>query len=1182
MRGRAPRAIRQRIARTSLIVLGALVLTAAGATPALADAWWRVSSRTAPTFLTDGTKATIVVAATNLGDSGVNATTSPVSIKDILPPNLEATEISGEPAFHTEVSNHMKCELSTLTCTSQAETYPPFERLEVTIMVNVKPGATTGEENQVSVQGGEQEGAGGVVVPNARLSKRITVNGLPTPFGVEEGGYDLSPEEDGGAVDSQAGSHPFQLTTTLNLDQTVESVPEYGVVAAAPALPRNLSFELPPGLIGDPRAVPPCATADFLAFSKVATNACKPESAIGVVVVTLDEPAQFHNITRAVPLWNLEPAQGEPARFGFEVLKVPVVLDTSLRSGGDYGVTVSVHEAPEAAQLLASEVTIWGVPGEASHDQSRGWACLLGGAIFKGEVPCEPPAHRSTAAFLTLPGSCTGPLRTDVEGQSWPLKSLGSEPGEVFLLQGGSTEDELAGFEGCDALPFDPSIGLESTEHSASTPTGLSADVHVPQQTTLEAGRLGESGVRDTSVALPEGVQLNPSAAGGLEACSEQQIGFEGPPGEDPLSPGAPPPLRFSSEPAGCPDASKIGLVHIKTPLLEHELQGAVYLATPAPLGEAGKNPFDALLALYLLAEEPAAGIRVKLAGETQLNASTGQLTSTFLNAPQVPFEELRLELFGGPRASLSTPAFCGTYAADALFTPWSGTSPVQAFSEPNTFAITSGPEGSACPSTQQPLAPAFRAGSTNLQAGAFTNFTLQITRPDQDQALTGLTVHLPAGNAAILASVKPCPEPHASIGTCGPESEIGEATATSGLGPDPYTVTGGRAYITGPYQGAPFGLSIVTPAVAGPFDLGLVVVRSKIEVDPHTAQVSITSSLPTVLQGVGRPATGIPLQLHRVEVTVDRQNFEFNPTNCTPTSITGTVTGAQGATASVSSPFQVANCQSLPFKPTLTAQTQGRTSKADGASFDVKVTSSHGQANIAKTTLVLPKILPARLSTIQKACLAKTFEANPASCPEGSNIGSAIVHTPVLESSLSGPAYLVSHGNAAWPDVEFVLQGEGITLVLDGQTQIKGGVTTSSFNSVPDAPVSSFEAILPEGPHSALTTALPASAKYSLCGQKLIVPTTLTGQNGAVIKQSTKVSVTGCHGVKAATSKKLSRVQRLKRALVSCRKRFKHSRARRQSCERKARKAYRPKKHNHRRAAKGHGHDTHNLKSRA
>ncbi len=1164
VRGLSHRLLNAVPVRVCVALAAASALVLAAAAPAFAGAWWRLSSRAAPTFLVHGEKATIVVAASNVGDAGVDATKTPVTIKDTLPPGLEATEIRGEPAFHKEVSHLMSCELATLTCTSKAETYPAFEQLDVIMTVNVKPGAAlSGEQNQASVHGGEQEDQPGVAVPGASVSEPLIANDQPTPFGVEEGGYALAPEALGGTVDTRAGSHPFQLTTQLDLNQTLESNPKSGPTQAAPALPKDLGFNLPPGLIGDPRAVPSCPTVAFLAINETDTNSCQPQSAIGVVVVTLNEPNHFGDITRAVPLWNLEPASGEPARLGFEVLKVPVVLDTSVRTGGDYGVTVSVNNTPQAAQILGSEVTIWGDPSDPSHDASRGWACLLGGVYFNHEVPCEPPAHRAGTAFLTLPSSCTGQIASTVEGHSWPLKSLGSEPGQVFSLEGQATRYTFAnGLQGCQQLPFSPAIDLESEAHAASTPTGLKVDVHLPQQSTLDANALAQADVRRSTVTLPEGVQLNPASANGLQACSEEQIGYEGPPAPDPLSQGAPQPLRFSTAPAECPDASKVGAVHVRTPLLEHELKGAVYLATPAPAGEGARNPFGSLLALYVVAEDPFSGIRVKLAGEVQLNGQTGQITSTFADTPQVPFEDFELEFFGGPRASVATPPVCGGYSTAATFTPWSGMAPVQVLSDPEQFEISAGAGGAPCSSTQS-FTPALQAGSTALQAGAFTAFTLQITHPDGDQQLQGITLRLPTGDAAMLSSVTPCPEPQASTGQCGPESEIGQATASAGLGPDPYTETG-RVYITGPYAGAPFGLSIVTPAVAGPFDLGLVVVRSTINVDPHTAAVTIASTLPTIVQGIGMPPSGVPLQLQQITVNVDRPGFEFNPTSCEPKRIEGTLNGAQGATQAISEPFQVANCQNLPFHPSFTAATKGHNSKANGAALTVKVGSTPGQANIGKAMVVLPSALPSRLTTIQKACVDHVFEVNPASCPEGSLVGSATVHTPVLRSALTGPAYLVSHGGAAFPDLEFVLQGEGITLILDGQTAIRKGVTSSTFNSVPDAPVSSFETVLPQGPHSALTTNLPPKANYSLCTTKLTMPTTLTGQNGAVITQQTKIAIEGCGGVKGITTKKLTRAQKLSKALKACRKKFKHSKQKRQKCERTARKHYGPLKKKH------------------
>jgi hypothetical protein len=356
-----------------------------------------------------------------------------------------------------------------------------------------------------------------------------------------------------------------------------------------------------------------------------------------------------------------------------------------------------------------------------------------------------------------------------------------------------------------------------------------------------------------------------------------------------------------------------------------------------------------------------------------------------------------------------------------------------------------------------------------------------------------------------MLSRVPLCGEQDANQGTCPEASLIGHTTATAGPGPYPVTVNGGRVYLTGPYKGAPFGLSIVVPAVAGPFNLGNVKVRAAIHVDPHTARITVISDpLPTIEQG-------IPVQLRTVNVSVDRAGFMFNPTSCSPLSVDGAIASSEGAKAVVSSRFQAADCASLPFRPKFTVSTWGGTSKKLGASLDVKVASSAGQANIGKVLVSLPKALPSRLTTLQLACPGATFAANPATCPAASVVGTAKALTPVLSEPLSGPAYLVSHGGAAFPDLVVILEGQGIRLDLIGNTSIKKGITTSSFATVPDAPITSFELKLPQGTHSALAATLPVGARGSLCASKLVMPTTLTAQNGAQVKQNTKIAVTGC-----------------------------------------------------------------------
>ncbi len=1148
--GRAARAssIAGRLLLAIVLAAGTLLVALAAAPAALAaSAWWQIGAEAAPTNLPPEGRGLVVVNASDLGDAPIEGAREAVTITVKLPAGIVASSVETFVVHGVPV----QCTVATVVSCRFTGVLYPYERLEVPIRVQVQApeGTEASLAQEVAIEGG---GA-----TRAAASLPLKVSPKPAGFGVAS--YQLGPVNEDGSPAVQAGSHPFQLTTAFTLNQNPERMPV--------ALPKDLSFTLPPGMIGDPNGASQCSMADFISLVHQ-TNICPASSVVGVANVVANEPKAAHVFTRTVPVFNLVPSQGEPARLGFEVIgKVPIVIDTSVRTGRGYEVIASVRDATETAGLLSSQVTLWGVPGADSHDASRGWECVAGGE-YAGEVdrPCPAQSEVPEQAFLTLPTACAAdptnePVSYSVEADSWatPGSFLSAE---YAWLNGAG---EALGFEGCAGLPFTPSITMQADEHLASTPTGLTVSAQLPQGTTLQAGALGEADVRDTTVTLPEGVWLNPSAATGLEACSEAQAGFEG---IDPTT-GA---QDFAGAPAACPEGSKVGVVHIRTPLLSHELEGAVYLASPAPGGEGAKNPFNSLVALYLVAEDPVSGVLVKLAGEGHLDEATGRVSTTFRNTPEVPFEELQVQLFGGPRASVSTAPFCGAHAGEGIFTPWSGTEAVAVSSPANGIEVQAGPGGSSCPGSQLDFTPAFAAHATNTNAGAFTAFTVAIERPDGNQQLSGLAMHLPAGIAAKLASVTPCQEPPAGVEwTCGADSLIGQSSAVSGLGEYPVRLPG-NVFLTTGYDGAPFGLLVQTHAKAGPFDLGNVNVRSRIDVDPNTAAVSIVTdpgprheSFPTMIRG-------IPAQIKQIVVNVDRPEFEFNPTNCTPATIKGTLSGAEGASRELSSAFAVGNCQNLPFAPILAAATNGHASKADGASFVVKVTSGGigasgvAEAGIAKVDLQLPVALPARLSTLQKACTEKAFNANPASCPEGSVIGAATIDTPVLKNPLAGPAYLVSHGNAAFPDVEFVLQGEGITLVLDGKTQIKGGVTYSKFESAPDAPFTTFETVLPAGPHSALTANVPAKDRFSLCGQSLRMPTMITGQNGSVIERDTKIDVQGCAAVKAAKARRLTNAQKRAKALAACAKKYRHANARRIRCERQARRRYPLVKHPHKR----------------
>jgi hypothetical protein len=579
-----------------------------------------------------------------------------------------------------------------------------------------------------------------------------------------------------------------------------------------------------------------------------------------------------------------------------------------------------------------------------------------------------------------------------------------------------------------------------------------------------------------------------------------------------------------------------------------------VFLGEPECLPCSNADSEDGrIFRLFLQIRSVERGVIVKLAGHVSANPTTGRLQATFTQQPQLPFSELLLTFNGGARASLANPQTCGTFTTTTDLTPWSapgvgglsGSEPIAGTPDAtpsSSFNVDWNGAGGVCPASM-PFSPSFSAGSQTPTAGASSPFAVTIGRQDREQDLSAITVSTPPGLLGKIAGIPQCPEAQANAGTCGPESQIGTTTVGAGPGPHPFYL-GGRVYLTGPYKGDPFGLSIVTPAVAGPFNLGTVVVRAAIAVNPSTAALTIISdSLPQFVDGV-------QLRLRTINVEVNRPRFMLNPTSCAAQGVGATITAAQGASSSVSSPFEVGGCQSLPFSPSFSAYTQASTSKAHGASLTITVKSAPGQANIGKVDVQLPKALPARLiPTLQNACTEAQFNANPAGCPADSFVGTATAVTPILNAPLSGPAILVSHGGAAFPDLEFLLQGEnGVEIVLDGKTDIKGGITYSKFESIPDAPISSFVTSLPEGPHSILA----APGGY-LCGKSLVMPTTITAQNGKQIIQKTEITVTGCAAVK---TKPLTRAQKLARALEACKKQPK----KRASCTRKARKRYGPK----------------------
>jgi hypothetical protein len=792
------------------------------------------------------------------------------------------------------------------------------------------------------------------------------------------------------------------------------------------------------------------------------------------------------------------PEANEPADFQFMANgEVPVNLAVTVSQETGYAVRVIVSGVPKEGEITGTSVTFFGTPDTDRNvfDKSTGASSV---AFLGNPVDCQagPLTARVSTDSWENPGKWTASGAPELNDPAWKSKTVSVYP-------------EITG---CDALQFNPSVSLIPDTTQADEPTGVSVDVHVPQAPD-QFPDVATPELKDATVTLPEGMSLSPSAADGLQACSNEEIALD------------------SGEPSSCPNGSVLGTVKVFTPLLERPLEGQVFLGEPECDPCSSVDAADGKqLRIYI--EAYGSGVRVKREGRVYANPSTGQLTTRFEANPELPFEDLELHFSGGLRAGLATPQACGQATTTADFSAWS--SPVTPDAIPtNSFNVDWDGNGGACPSSM-PFTPSFSAGTSNPNAGQFSPFTLTFGREDREQDLAGIQVHMPEGLLGILSGIALCSEPQASQGACSEASRIGTMTVAAGPGAHPFYEKG-SIYLTESYHGAPFGLSIVVPTIAGPFNLGNVVVRAKIDVDPTTTALTVTSDpFPQVIDG-------IPLRLRAANVTIDRPGFIFNPTDCEKLAIAATVASAQGAQANVSAPFAVAGCAGLPFGPKFKVSTSARTSRADGASLDARLIYPSGaQSNIAHVKVELPKALPSRLTTLQKACPAATFDANPAACPSGSIVGVARAVSPVLPVPLSGPAYFVSHGGEEFPNLIVVLQGYGVRLDLVGDTFInKNGITSSTFSNVPDVQVDSFELYLPEGPDSAL------AANGNLCKQKLVMPATFTAQDGAQLKQNTKIEVTGCPKTKAKKAKASRRVKARARRARARRARARRARAR-------------------------------------
>jgi hypothetical protein len=833
---------------------------------------------------------------------------------------------------------------------------------------------------------------------------------------------------------TQAAGHPNYGITDFRFKTTGISgteKPEGNV--------EEVRVDLPAGL-----SVNPFATSQRCELPELeSSKGCPEASKVGEVQLTahlnlveiLEQPvgATIGPPTTDASVYNMVPPPGVPLEAAFKVALFEKIVHIvgGIDWSGDYHEFFTIKEIPKTPELVESRLIFFG--------QTLG----PGG----------------TLPFITMPSTCLGPQTTYLKVRSYE----GQEEAKSFTTPVGAS--------GCEKVPFKPEVTVAPANTQSDAPDGLTVKVKVPQD--AESTSVDSSMLKDAYVTLPEGMTLNPSAANGLQACTDAQFG------------------RGTTNEVKCPAGSQIGVTTIETPdLPPGSLTGSVYVGQPTSSNPESGDEYR----LFIDAEAPSYGVSVRLEGKVSANASTGRLTTAVLETPQVPFSDFSLTL--DMHTPLANPLVCGLATTNAIFTPYSGNAAAEPFM---SFPIDFNGKGGPCPSPL-PFALTQSASTAPATGGASTSFAFGLSRGEGQQYLSKLTTILPPGLVGKIPSVTLCGEPQAERGECKSASQIGTVTVSLGSGA-PLLTLPGTAYLTGPYDGAPYGLSVVVPAEKiGPYDYGKIVTRATIDVEPLTARIVVASQLPTIVGGA-------PLRLRTLSVDANRSGFLINPTNCGALTTNTTLTSTFGTTQSLSSPFEATGCSALAFGPKLTASTNAKTSRANGAILVVKVAYPSGaQANIKSVLVTLPKQLPARISTLNNACPQATFAANPSACPPLSSVGTVTVATPVLPNKLTGPVIFVSHGGAAFPDLDLVLKGDGVTVILVGNTNISKAITTSNYASVPDVPISSFEVRLPTGKDSVL------GAVANLCKPSaLLMPTVITAQNGKVIKQSTHIAVGSC-----------------------------------------------------------------------
>jgi hypothetical protein len=860
-----------------------------------------------------------------------------------------------------------------------------------------------------------------------------------------------SQNEDGTAF-TQAGRAPWQYETAFNFElatrRAPNEVPEGNL--------RSSVVELPPGLVGNAARMPQCLPEQI---EVTGTPTCPTDSQVGIAEI--DTTINGRQV-QSVPLYNMVPPPGLPAQFGFIVIAPVAHVDIGVRTGGDYGVTARVTGINTVSQVFGVKIRLWGVPADSSHDVNR----YAPGSSIQGGVPI--PSTANPRAFLRTPTSC-GAGQVNLKVTSWQLPE--------YVLEATAAQPASVG---CSALPFAPRMTVAPEGSRAGSPAGFGIDLALPQ--TDEPNGFATSDLKKVEMTLPRGVAINPSSANGLAGCDDAAFGIGSP------------------EIDRCPDASRIGEVSIRSPLLGLPLKGALFLGTPIAQSALAASE-GKMFRLFLEAE--GSGVRVKLEGKVVPDPTTGQLSITFDDNPQLPFETLHVGVIGGPRSPLVTPSSCGTYTTRAALTPWAR--PNQPVDVESSFTI-----GEGCADASE-FEPSIASGATSPVAGGFSPFVLRVTEPSGQQNLSTIEATLPSGVLAKLAGVPLCSDSQAVSGDCPSGSQVGTSTVGAGAGPTPvYVPQPGRAptavYLAGPYKGAPYSLVVKVPAEAGPFNLGTVTVRNGLYVDPTTTQVTAKSDpLPQILDGV-------PISYRDVRVDVSRNDFTINPTSCEPMKVTSLLTSIQGKAATPSDRFQVEGCGGLGFDPTLALQLKGKTKRTGNPALTATLKAPPGQANIAKTTVILPSSEFIDNRHINNPCTRVQFNAGD--CPKASILGTATAYTPLLDKPLTGPVYFRSNGGERkLPDLVADLNGQiHVTLVgfIDSvRTGREVSRVRTRFTEVPDAPVSKFVLELKGGKRGLIQNS------KNLCKAKPSATVQMTGQNGKRNDFEQKIA-TSCGGRKS------------------------------------------------------------------